>query len=343
MNIEEELFKRSKIDFNKIIKYGFRKEQNKYIYSKNIMNNTFKVNIEIDNQENIKGSIYDLTTDEEYINYRIKNSTGSFVDKVRDEFKNILNDIKDKCCINKYFTYEQSNRITKLIKQKYGDEPEFEWKKFPMYATFKNKDSNKWYGIIMNIDKCKLNNKLYGEIEIINLKLESKKIENLLNQDGYYPAYHMNKKYWITIVLDDTISDYDIMNLIEESYSYTVINNTNEWLVPANPKYFDIESYINKSNIITWKQSTNIKVNDIVYLYVASPYSSIMYKFKVIKVNIPYTYKDKNIKMNNTMQMELLEKYEKGKYSFDKIKEFGVNAIKCQRYMPLNLSKYINN
>ena len=59
------------------------------------------------------------------------------------------------------------------------------------------------------------------DIEIINIKLDENKIVKLLNRKGFYKAYHMNKKYWITINLDDTISDEEIMNYIEESYKYS--------------------------------------------------------------------------------------------------------------------------
>ena len=345
MTIEEELFRRTKVDFDKISKYGFKKHKSLYKYSKKIMNNTFRVDIEIDDEGIVKGKVYDLSFGDEYTNFRIEDSTGAFVGEVRDEFKNLLKDIKSKCFTREAFIYEQSNRITEAIKKKYGDEPEFEWEKFPGYATFRNKDSRKWYGIIMNLDKSKLEKSSNGEVEIIDIKLEPDEIEYLLKQDGFYPAYHMNKKSWITIILNNTISDENIMKLIEKSYLYTVVNKNsakNEWIVPANPKYFDIEKALKENNTIMWKQSIDIKINDTVYLYVAKPYSSIMYKFKVIEVNIPYEYKDENLKIKKAMKIDLITRYEEGRLSFSKLKEFGINAIRGPRYMPLELSKYIN-
>ncbi len=345
MTIEEELFRKTKIDFDKISKYGFKKDKSLYKYSKNIMNNTFRVDVEIDNAGIVKGKIYDLAFGDEYTNFRVEDSTGSFVGQVKDEFKNILIDIKNKCFTNEIFLFEQANRIAKAIKEKYGDEPEFEWEKFPGFATFRNKDSKKWYGLIMNLEKSKLGESSTDEVEIINIKLEPDEIEVLLKQDGFYPAYHMNKKNWITIILNETLSDEKIMNLIDKSYSYTVINKNsakNEWIVPANPKYFDIDEALKESNTIMWKQTTDIKVNDIVYIYVGKPYSSIMYKFRVIEANIPYKYKDENLKIQKAMKIDLLVRYKKGKLSFDRLKDFGVNAIRSQRYMPLALSKYIN-
>lgn len=344
MTIEEELFRKTKIDFDKISEYGFKREKTLYKYSRNIMNDTFRVDIEINNDGIVKGKVYDLSFGDEYTNFRIEDSTGPFVGQVRDEFKSLLKDIRSKCFIRESFIFEQSNRITNLIKEKYGDEPEFEWEKFPGYATFRNSNSKKWYGIIMNIDNSKLEEQSSGEVEIIDIKLEPQKIEKLLQQEEFYPAYHMNKKSWITIILNNTISDEDIMKLIEESHSYTITNkdNKNEWIVPANPKYFDIEKALKESNIILWKQSTDIKVNDIVYLYVAEPYSSIMYKFKAIEVNIPYEYKDENVKMQKVMKIDLITRYEKGELSFSKLKDFGINAVRGPRYMPSDLSIYIN-
>ncbi len=343
MTIEEELFKKTKLDFDKIAKYGFKKDKSLYKYSKNIMNNNFRVDIEINEDGIVKGKIFDLSFDEEYTNFRVEENIGSFVSEVKEEFKHLLEDIKNNCFIKEDFIYEQPNRIAKAIKEKYGDNPEFEWEKFPGYATFRNKESKKWYGIIMNIDKNKLDKKSNGEVEIIDIKLEPSEIEDLLKLDGFYPAYHMNKKSWISIILNNTISDENIINLIDKSYSYTINKkNQNEWIVPANPKYFDIEKVLKKNNTIIWKQSTYIKINDIVYLYVAEPYSSIMYKFKVKEVNIPYEYKDENVKMQKIMKIDLIKRYEKGKISFNKLKDFGINAIRGPRYMPSALSEYIN-
>ncbi len=344
MTIEDEIFKRTKIDFDKIVKYGFQKENTVYQYSKNIMNDTFRVDIEISKDGVVKGKIYDLDMEEEYNNFRVEDITGSFVSKVREEFKDILKDIRKNCFISIPFLFEQSNRIAEQIKMKYGDDPEFEWDKFKGYATFKNAISKKWYGLIMNLDKCKLDASSNLEVEIINVKLKPEEIEALQKKKGFYPAYHMNKKNWISIVLDDTINDSEIMKLIDESYSYTITKGSSntEWIIPANPKYFDIIEALKKKNTITWKQHTNIKVNDLVYLYLAEPYSSILYKLRVKDVNLPYEYKDENIKMQKIMKLELIEEYEEGKLPLKKLKAFGVKAVRGPRSMPQELSKYID-
>lgn len=72
----------------------------------------------------------------------------------------------------------------------------------------------------MNIDKNKLDSTKRGEIEVINIKLDDK-VQESLNINGIYPAYHMNKKSWVSVILDDTLSDEKIMELIELSHSYS--------------------------------------------------------------------------------------------------------------------------
>ncbi len=221
MTIEEEIFKNAKIDLKKLIKYGFKKEKSIYKYSKNIMSDSFKVEIEITNDGVVKGKIYDLSFNEEYINYRLTDTKGAFASDVKNEFEIILKDIKSKCSTTEIFTSSQANRITKFIKEKYKDDLLFLWEKYPEDAVFKNKDTHKWYGVLMNIDKSKLEKNITGEVEIIDIKLDPIEIKDLLKKTGFYPAYHMNKKNWITIVLNDTISDKEIMNLINKSYMYS--------------------------------------------------------------------------------------------------------------------------
>ena len=74
----------------------------------------------------------------------------------------------------------------------------------------------------MNLKRGKIeNNDNIEKVEVINLKLSEEKISQLLNKKGFYKAYHMNKKKWITIILDNTIEDEEIIAYIKESYNLT--------------------------------------------------------------------------------------------------------------------------
>lgn len=143
------------------------------------------------------------------------------ISKVRTAYEQILIDIRNHCFEKNYFISPQANRITKWIETIYHDEPEFLWKKYPGYGIFRNQKNGKWYGAIMNIDFSKLDSKKTGEVEIIDLKLEEEKVKCYLKENGFYSAYHMNKKNWITVLLDGTVADEKMISLIKESYLNT--------------------------------------------------------------------------------------------------------------------------
>ena len=216
MKIEKDIFKRSIVITNKLKRYGFNKFKDYYVIEKTFLNNEFKAIIEVDKNGIVNGKIIDLEMDEEYLIFRTE-ANGEFVNRVRNEYINILRDIKNNCFEERYFVFNQSNRITKLIKDKYNINPEFLWDNDPS-GVFRNPNTSKWFGIIMNIDISKISNGS-GEVEVINVKLDRNKILDLLNENGFYKAYHMNKKDWISIILNDTIPDKRIMDLINESYN----------------------------------------------------------------------------------------------------------------------------
>lgn len=213
--IEQEIFKKVKLDFAKLIKYGFKKDNSLYRFEKNILNDKFKVKISIDNNL-IDGKIYDLKINDVYTNFRL-NKLGEFASKVKNEYIKLLEDIKSNCGNISYFMTSQGNRICKYIIDTYNDNPEFLWDKYPGYGIFRNKINNKWYAVILNINKSKFS-KEDKEVEVINLKVNSEEIEKLLKRNAYFEGFHMNKKNWITIILDEEETDKEIFKLIDESY-----------------------------------------------------------------------------------------------------------------------------
>ena len=326
MDIENEIFKRTNVNYEKLLKYGFIKNNDNYIFEKIFLDNNFQAIINVSSNGKVSGKVIDLQLNEEYTNIRTE-MMGEFVSKVRENYKAILTNIRDNCFDTNYFIFNQSNRIANVIREKYAINPEFIFDDKNI-GVFRNKDNKKWFGIIMYIDYSKLDDK-EGKVEVINIKLNPDKINNLVELDGFYKAYHMNKKFWISITLNDIVDDSKIIDLINESYNYTV--DTNEWIIPANASYFDVEDYINKNKIFTWKQTSNIHVGDIVYIYVSSPISAIICKTKAIKVNIKGNYFEKE------MELERIKIYDKNKYTFSIVKEYDLRAIRGPRRMPKKL------
>ena len=337
MNIENDVFKRFSVNYKKLEDYGFKKNDNDYVLEKNFLNNDFKAIITISFNGNISGKVIENELDEEYTLLRTE-IVGEFVGKVREAYKDVLMDIRKHCFEPNYFIYDQTNRINSYIKEKYHDDPEFLWDNSPGCGVYRNKLNNKWYGIIMNVNYSKLDNKT-GEVEIINVKLDEKEIQDLLKQNGFYKAYHMNKVGWITIILNDTLKDEVICSLIDKSYN--IINENESWLVPANPKYYDVVKAFKESNEIIWKQSSDIHVGDLVYLYVGEPYSIVMYKCMATEVNIPYDYKDNNLTINKVMKIRLLEELGDRDYTFAYLNKIGIKAIRGPRKIGKEIVKLL--
>ena len=199
--MEEEIFKKRQLNLEKIVNFGFILEDNQYKYSKKIMDDSFRVDIVITKEGKVSGEIYDLETDDQYTNFRLENIVGDFVNKVKNEYKNILMDIANDC-----------------FDGKYNVRPEFLWEKFPTYGVFRNNNSNKWFAAIMNVDKSKIVPLEKGEVEILNVKLDNL-VAEYLKKKNIYPGYHFNKKNWVSIILDDTYTFQEIMTLVDISYN----------------------------------------------------------------------------------------------------------------------------
>ena len=108
MTVEEEIFKRSHVDFQKLEEYGFIKNKDSYQYESMLLDNQFKVLITINIKGKISSKIIDLETEEEYLNLRT-NSTGEFVNKVRSSYEELLKDIQKNCFVTEYFSSNQAN------------------------------------------------------------------------------------------------------------------------------------------------------------------------------------------------------------------------------------------
>ena len=86
----------------------------------------------------------------------------------------------------------------------------YPWEKYSGNAVFRHADNKKWFALIMNVSKDKLGLDYLDdsdEVDVMNVKLDDPVfMELLLHQKGYLPAYHMNKKSWVSLVLDGRLS-----------------------------------------------------------------------------------------------------------------------------------------
>ncbi|NPE51980.1 MmcQ/YjbR family DNA-binding protein [Dickeya dadantii] len=111
--------------------------------------------------------------------------------------------------------------IFDYAKKEFGIIPDYPFYKFPHYAVLRHPDDGKWFGLVMDVAKNKLNLKGEGSVDIIDIKCETHKVDYLKSKSGFRPAYHMNKEHWLTVLLDGSVSTSEIFDLLNESYDLT--------------------------------------------------------------------------------------------------------------------------
>lgn len=187
------------------------------------------------------------------------------------------------------------SEIIAYAEKQYGTTPEYLWQSIPGYAVLRHRDSRKWYGLIMDIPAEKLGIQGKGTVDILEIKCDPILSGSLLNGKGILSAYHMKQGGWISVLLDGSVEKTSIFSLLDMSYELTSKRKKNsrfsqghqEWIVPANPKYYDLQKAFSENEEIIWKQSSNIAVGDVVCLYVAAPVSAVLYRCEATEVNIP--------------------------------------------------------
>ena len=155
----------------------------------------------------------------------------------------------------------------------------------------------------------------------------------------------MNKQHWITVLLDGTVPEERVYELLEMSYLATAPKAKKEkergpkdWLIPANPKFYDVEKAFSENEEIDWKQGNGIKPGDTVFMYVAAPVSAILYKCRVLETDIPYQYQDQNLSIRALMKIRLEKRYQPTEFTFEVLKEeYGIYAIRGPRGVPETL------
>lgn len=107
------------------------------------------------------------------------------------------------------------------VKEKYGIEPDYPWARTPDYAILRHNITRKWFGAIVNITEAKLGLNGNEMIDALNLKCDPFLVGSFRNGTEIFPAYHMNKEHWITILLSSAISKKRVFALIDMSYDLT--------------------------------------------------------------------------------------------------------------------------
>lgn len=317
----EQLFKKQKVNLKKCIEYGFVETTNYLFYQKSILDNAFLVRVEITKEEKISCHCLDQETMEEYIPVMSSKNLGRYAARVKEEYVEAIEDVIKNCFDKVLYSNPQTLRILEWVQQTFQESVEYPYKNKNI-GILQNKRNEVRYAVI-SIDE---------DIEKIEIKLDKEQVQSLLQKDGFFIASHQNKDLWIAIALNDTIKDQRIKDCLSISRGFTLsIRNkkvdSDMWLIPSNPKYYDVVGALEYEDTIIWNRHTNVKTGDVVFLYVGKPYSAILYRFVVREV-------DEERKL---MVLQKEKQFDATACTLTKMRQRGVNTPRGARSMPKEL------
>jgi len=86
--------------------------------------------------------------------------------------------------------------------------------------VLRHKDNRKWYALLMKLSRRKFGFDSDEVIDVVNLKVSMELSCSFGVEDGVYPAYHMNKLHWVSVLLPDAPEDV-VRFLVSVSFEIT--------------------------------------------------------------------------------------------------------------------------
>lgn len=213
-----DIFKSKVVNFEKLKKYGFSYLNGEYTFVGKILNGDFSVKVTVDDGGEVKTETVDLAAEEVYSLHLVESAQGAFVGSVRAEYEKLLSDICEKCFETKIFN-DISEKVISYCREKYGSEPEFLWADTPDICVFRRQNTAKWFAALLIIPKSRLGLEGDEQVNIIDLRMDPEELTSAVNGKNYFLGYHMNKKHWVTILLDGSVAEDELFGRIDDSFA----------------------------------------------------------------------------------------------------------------------------
>ena len=102
----------------------------------------------------------------------------------------------------------------------YGTSPDYPFEEDFETAVLRHGNNRKWYALVMRVSHRKFGIDSDEVIYVVNMKLPTEMHGSFGAADGVYPAYHMNKLHWISVLLPDAPEDI-VQFLVNVSFEAT--------------------------------------------------------------------------------------------------------------------------
>ncbi len=111
-------------------------------------------------------------------------------------------------------------QLLDFVQDEFSVLPDFPFDKDFETAVLRHKENKKWFALLMKVSKSKLTGGSDEKVDVLNIKCDPILKQPILQNKGFYTAYHMNKVHWISIILEETTLN-DVVPYIEMSFDLT--------------------------------------------------------------------------------------------------------------------------
>jgi len=94
-----------------------------------------------------------------------------------------------------------------FCRDSFGVSPDYPFENDAETAVLRHPDSRRWFALVMRVSRRKFGFDSDELTDVVNLKLPLEMFGSFGRDDGVYPAYHMNKLHWISVLLADAPDD----------------------------------------------------------------------------------------------------------------------------------------
>ena len=106
------------------------------------------------------------------------------------------------------------------VEDVYLTSPDYPFDDWMESAVFRHEWNRKWFAIVMEVSRRKFGLDSDEVVDVVNLKLPIEMHGSFGASDGVYPAYHMNKLHWVSVLLPDAPDDV-VELLLDASFEAT--------------------------------------------------------------------------------------------------------------------------
>ncbi len=382
--LAEKVFRKKRLDEDHLTAAGFSRDGQLWILSKELMPGLFRAELRAHPESGMTGRVIDLESGDDYLPLEVECAVGKFTGMVRDAYRRWLEETAARF-EDLPFESPQANRLAAWASGFFSVPLEQTFRKAEG-SVLRHPHNGRWFSVFLKVKASALQ-KAKDEkpaekadrtgnagkrplddmmAEIMNLKIDPSNLDDLLQTPGIYLCWHMNKKHWISLSLNDALSDQRIMALMKQSFalvgrtSGSVVRRASPniqssaacsietpaaWVIPSNPAHYNVaEGFSNSPDAtILWHQRIHARPGDQVFIYQAAPIAAIIFRCEAIETDLPAD-DPALFGMHPAsappamMRLKLLTTYPKDRWPRAFLNQHGIKVtVRGQRSMPSEL------